>query len=162
MSDVHVETVSSAEQVGNSLAQRLVRHACNADHHAVGFLPYGAVSEAIQEQRMLRLYRNNDCVGYLIWRVRLGEMRVVQVWVREDARQIMHGKILVARAEQIARRRGCYRMRAWVAEDLAANIFWAAIGFKNSTWRWSPRRGSKRRHLLWLRCVASATAYNLG
>lgn len=150
-----VRTYNVHEQDQATLAEDL-RFAGTASKHdadKVGWMPLGAYREATAQRRLVICTNNGDRVGFTLWQYKAGELKLYQVWVRADARLIVHGRSLVSHVEAIAATHGCYRLRAWVAEDLAANLFWAAIGFQNISWRWSPRKTSKRKHLLWIRSI---------
>lgn len=127
--------------------------ASRLDADKVGWMPLQAYREAVQQQRLVICENNGDKVGFILWAISRGELKIYQCWVRKDARLILHGKALVAHVEEIAATYDAYRLRAWVAEDLAANVFWAAIGFENIGWRHSPRPTAKRKHLLWVKSL---------
>lgn len=129
--------------------------AARLDADKVGWLPHQAYREAFLSQRLVIVENNNDRVGFALWQLSRGQLKLYQVWVRQDARLILHGRALVDHVERFAIELGAYRLRAWVAEDLAANTFWKAIGFEHISWRYSPRKHSSRRHLLWVRTTAS-------
>ena len=140
----------------------LADKAIRADGDAIGFLPFGAYEEAASTNRMFSLFRNNDRVGFILWgRNQLRECRILQIWVRSDARLIEHGRALVQHLENAhARRLQLWQLRAWVAEDLAANVFWPQIGFACNSWRWGPAKNG-RRHNLWRRAVDLTTTAQL-
>jgi GNAT superfamily N-acetyltransferase len=127
-------------------------HATQRDAHSIGWLPWAAFDDAATKGRIITLHNNDDLVGFVVWsRNALREIRCVQVWVRADARLILHGRALISELEQIAREQGCWLIRLWCGEDLAANMFWQAIGFTKQNWRRG--RTDHRRHLLWVREV---------
>lgn len=132
----------------------LCDHAIIHDGNAIGFLPHGAYHDATRHGRLFSLLRNNDRVGFLMWSTNaIRECRILQIWVRRDARLIEHGRALIDHLEnEHARRMHSWILRAWVAEDLAANLFWPQIGFTKIGWRWGPAKRA-RRHNLWVRIV---------
>lgn len=124
--------------------------ACRIDGECLGWMPRAAYDAYHARGKILALWNNNDLVGFVVFSANLGELRCLQVWVRRDARLILHGRALVDELERRARKAGCFRLRLWCAIDLAANMFWSALSFQNIGWRWG--RGKKsRRHLLWVR-----------
>lgn len=125
--------------------------ACRIDADKIGWMPHQGYRDGWLQRRLIRVTNNDDQVGFALWALARGELKIFQCWVRPDARMILHGRALIDHLDEIAQRRGAYRLRCWVAEDLAANLFWRAIGFSAKTWRWSPRSTSRRRHLLWTR-----------
>lgn len=135
----------------------LCDHAITRDGHCIGFLPHGAYDDARNHNRLFSLFRNDDRVGFILWSANTTrEVRILQIWVRTDARLIEHGRALIDHLEmQHARRLHAWQLRAWVAEDLAANAFWPQIGFLYRGWRWGPARHA-RRHNLWTRPITSA------
>jgi hypothetical protein len=87
-----------------------------------------------------------------MWVVTERIAKIYMTWVRPDARMILHGRALVDAIEKAAASERCGLISLWCAEDLSANIFWRAIGFTNTNWRYG--RGLKpRRHLLWRRRI---------
>ncbi|MGH9817725.1 MAG: hypothetical protein ACRD6I_16750 [Candidatus Acidiferrales bacterium] len=112
--------------------------ACAVDSDKIGFLTKLAYENYHAAGRIITLRRNDDLVGLCLWSAnQWRELRIIQCWVREDARLILHGRALVdwlELHEAIPRR--SWIMRCWVAEDLAANMFWRAIGFDYAGWRW--------------------------
>lgn len=124
------------------------------DGQCIGWLPTAAYVGAHEQGRIIACYNNGDLVGYILWGANNGIMRCFVVWVRRDARLIIHGKALVQRIEEEGARRGCTRVELWCAVDLAANLFWQAIGFSKICWRWG-RAKKARRHWLWRRAITS-------
>lgn len=127
--------------------------AARIDPDKIGWLPHQAYREAFLQQRLVIVENNDDKVGFALWQSSRGQIKLYQVWVRPDARLILHGKALVHHVERLAIEHSAYRLRAWVAQDLAANTFWRSIGFDNISWRYSTRKHSDRKHLLWVRRV---------
>jgi GNAT superfamily N-acetyltransferase len=118
------------------------------DGHCIGWLPAAAYVGAHNQGRMVACYNNDDLVGYILWGANNGIIRCFIVWVRRDARLLLHGRALVDAIKQEGARRGCCRVELWCAVDLAANLFWQALGFTQVCWRWGrAKRG--RRHWLW-------------
>lgn len=118
------------------------------DGHCIGWLPTAAYVGAHEQGRIVACYNNQDLVGYILWGANNGIIRCFIVWVRRDARLILHGRALVDAIRGIGRSKRCSRIELWCAVDLAANYFWAALGFAKVCWRWGrAKRG--RRHWLW-------------
>jgi len=140
--------------VTNSLRRRaLLRFcysACRIDGECIGWLPAAAYDEAHLAGRLLALWNNDDLVGFLLWSCDGYELRILQIWIRRDARLLLHGRALIEGAEETARAEGAVRLRLWCAIDLAANLFWRALGFRYKCWRWG-RAKKSRRHALWTR-----------
>lgn len=122
------------------------------DGQCIGWLPAAAYVGAHEQGRMVACYNNADLVGYILWGANNGIIRCFVVWVRRDARLVLHGRALVHAIETEGARRGCTRVELWCAVDLAANVFWAALGFTNVCWRWG-RAKRARRHFLWRRRI---------
>jgi len=147
---------------GLKTARLLWGHATQRDAHSIGWLPWAAFDDAASKGRIITLHNNDDLVGFLVWSMnQLRELRCVQVWVRADARLILHGRALINELERIGTEQRCWIMRLWCGEDLAANLFWRALGFEKKNWRRG--RTDRRRHILWVRsirqpaCAAAAT-----
>lgn len=139
----------------NALANalRFARAGSGTDADKVGWIPLAALRQGVVERRLHICYNNDDHVGYCFWQQRYDELKIYQIWVRQDARMILHGRALVDALEAEPRQRAARLVRLWCAEDLAANVFWEAIGFTKKGWRHSPHRTATRRHLLWVRPV---------
>jgi GNAT superfamily N-acetyltransferase len=118
------------------------------DGQCIGWLPTAAYVGAHEQGRMVACYNNADLVGYILWGANNGIIRCFVVWVRRDARLLVHGKALVSAIGNEGLRRGCTRIELWCAIDLAANLFWRALGFDRVCWRWG-RAKRARRHWLW-------------
>lgn len=126
--------------------------ACRIDGHCIGWLPKAAYDEAHLQGRIVALWNNDDLVAFCLHSITNAELRCLQIWVRRDARLILHGRALVSWLDWRARRAGAYRLRLWCAIDLPANLFWRALHFHPQCWRWGPAKRS-RRHILWTRRV---------
>jgi len=124
----------------------------NVDAHCLGWLPRKVYDIRHDEGQIYVCHNNGDHVGHCMWAITDRVAKIYMTWVRPDARMILHGRALVEAIEQAAAKRGCRLISLWCAEDLAANIFWRAIGFTNCGWRFG--RGKKpRRHILWRRDI---------
>lgn len=149
--DLAVHSFTNLNQRQQTELRKIWLHSTTADAHAIGWLPVTAFDVRASNDHVLALYRNDDCVGWTMAtpsRSR-GVLKLYQIWVRPDARILEHGRALVAELLQRARQAHCHMTEAWVAEDLPANLFWAAIGFTRCTWRWGKGVNS-RRHWLWI------------
>ena len=125
------------------------------DANSIGWLPKGAYDNRHDRGEILTLHRNDDLVGFVLMSrpSPYGELRCLQIWVRRDARMILHGRALINKLEEIGRLRHCSCLRLWCAQDLAANLFWATLGFSRRGWRWGPAK-VPRRHNLWWRAIS--------
>ena len=139
----------------------LADFATHTDGHCIGWLPRQAWHNACDSGRMYSLFRNDDRVGWVMWsRNQQRELRILQIWVRSDARLIEHGKALVTHLEEAhARRLHAWQLRAWVADDLAANLFWPQIGFVYKGWRYGPAKHA-RKHRLWTKAMSQLPPTN--
>lgn len=106
-------------------------HAVRLDADKIGWLPYQFYDDCDQAGSLVSVTRDGDLVGFCAFRRPnwSGESKIIQTWVREDARMIEHGRALVARVEEIAAGWAARWLSCWVAQDLAAMRFWPAIGF---------------------------------
>ena len=123
--------------------------ASKLEAYKVGWIPLAAYRGATLQRRLLICFNNEEKVGFCLWKHSFGDMAIYQIWVRPDARLILHGKAIVAKLHDIGQSLNCRLLKLWCAEDLAANIFWLQIAFEKKGWRHGPKRTSKRRHLLW-------------
>ncbi|MGH8743485.1 MAG: hypothetical protein ACREUY_04325, partial [Burkholderiales bacterium] len=70
--------------------------AAKLDAHAIGFLTLAAYEEAHARKKLITLRRNNDLVGFLLFSLnQTRECRILQIWVRNDARLLIHGRMLI-------------------------------------------------------------------
>jgi len=152
-----LEIVEAAADVHQQDLIKLCDHAIINDGNAIGFLPWGAYTDACNHNRLFSLLRNSDRVGFLLWSSNpLREIRILQIWIRSDARLIEHGRALIEHLQNAhARKLRSWQLRAWVAEDLAANLFWPQVGFLRTGWRWG-RAQRGRRHNLWCKPLTAA------
>jgi GNAT superfamily N-acetyltransferase len=132
--------------------------ACRIDGDCLGWLPLAAYQMRHDRGEILAVYNNEDLVGYLLWAQAGNIVKIYHTWVRKDARIIMHGKALAGQLEETAITLGCDRLELWCAVDLAANLFWEAIGFSKIAWRWG-RAKKSRRHYLWRRQTADIVTF---
>jgi GNAT superfamily N-acetyltransferase len=132
------------------------KSACRSDANALGWLPWAAYLNAHGTGRVDVVVNSDDVVGYTIVGDSRGELRIYHCWVRADARMILHGRLLVEAAEARARQAHAWAIGLWCAEDLAANLFWKAVGFERVNWRWGKGK-KRRRHIQWRRLVAPTT-----
>lgn len=123
------------------------------DGHCLGWLPRSAYNARHEEGQIYTCHNNGDHVGHCMWQSHERIAKIFMTWVRPDARLILHGRALVDAIEKEAATRGCSLLSLWCAEDLAANLFWRALGFTNPSWRWG-RGSNPRKHLLWRRPIA--------
>jgi len=126
--------------------------ACRIDGECLGWLPKPAYDQAHIQGRIVVCFNNDDLVGFVLWSCNTAELRCLQVWVRRDARLLLHGRALITWLDAEGRSRTAYRLRLWCAIDLAANHFWKALGFRYLGWRWGRAKNS-RRHALWVRPI---------
>jgi len=113
-----------------------------------------AFERLADEGHLTAVWNNGDLVGHAGWgKGHLGT-QIFHIFVRNDARVLYHANALVDTIE--AETPHSIRTWCWCADDLPANLFWGALGFHNISWRHSPRKTSKRKHLLWARLRPTA------
>lgn len=145
--DIRVASINQLKTHESAELRKLWVHGVHADTNAVGWLPTSVFDTRARSDEVTAVYRNRELVG---WCLR-GEsyarkvMKIYQVWVRPDARVLEHGRALITNICHIAINASCHILEAWVAEDLAANVFWNAIGFTRGVWRWG--RGKSLRKI---------------
>lgn len=99
-----------------------------ANRESVGGLPAPAILERIQRGTVLLAEINDDPVGYVLYDLRDGILRIPQACIQYDARRRKYGEALVARMMQ---RHGesVREVNLRCAADLEANVFWRDMGF---------------------------------
>jgi len=96
---------------------------------AIGWIPWAGIERSHQLGRVSVLHRNDDLVGFLVWGPSQTSTKVFQIWIREDARMLIHGKEMIRQLAEWSLKRGIFRISLWCADDLPANMFWSALGF---------------------------------
>jgi len=126
--------------------RKLWVHGVQADTHAVGWLPTSVFDARAATGEVTAVYRDRELVGWCLRGESLTRkvLKIYQIWVRPDARILEHGRALIADVAKIAHGQKCSYLEAWVAEDLAANVFWKAIGFTRTVWRWGRGRSLRK------------------
>lgn len=98
-----------------------------ANRESVGGLPAPAISERIERGTLLLAEINDDPVGYILYDVRGGVLRIPQACIQYDARRRKYGEALVA--QMLVRHDDVCEINLRCAADLEANVFWRDMGF---------------------------------
>lgn len=107
---------------------QLMKH----DRDALGFIPVGeegGIDRLLKFQRAIVAYNEKEqTVGYALWTVNLAADRtkIHQMCVMDEYRLSGIGRMMVEAIEAKEK----LAMECAVREDLAANMFWPAVGFK--------------------------------
>lgn len=151
---LRLELTINLSETERSAALLFCYSASKLDANSIGWLPKAAYNNRHERGELLTLFNNSDLVGFVLMSrpSPYGELRCLQIWVRRDARMLIHGRALIDELERIGHERHCWLLRLWCAEDLAANLFWEALGFDKRGWRQGPAKVS-RRHNLWVRRI---------
>lgn len=131
---------------------RYATHLQDRNKEALGFLPRTKLEYYAENNRIYLHEENGEPCGYLIrgpWKPRT---KIYQLAVAADARRIEHGIELVAQMLAEATLQQVCELTCWCAADLEANLFWKAIGFKQSKQR-AGGRARRRVHNLYLLAV---------
>ena len=123
----------------------------------LGFLPRIAIAEYADRRQILPAVQNDELAAYaLFYDGRNGHrprrnpftLHVHQICTQYDARRLYHATALINRLIDRANINNFREITAWVANDIPANDFWEAIGFKHVATRLG---GAKRNrvHNLW-------------
>jgi ribosomal protein S18 acetylase RimI-like enzyme len=115
----------------------------------IGFLPAPRLQKYLDAGQLWITDENAEPCGFLVWGNGWPVLRVYQVCVQYDAQRRLHGARLVGRLINKAEREGYDRISCWVADDIAANDFWEAMGFR----KMGERRGGAwrdRKHNAWV------------
>lgn len=109
---------------------RYVEHLARSNYAAIGFIPRPRLEEYAARGQILMAEENDEAAGFLVFGAGWPALKVYQACIQYDARRREHGADLVARLVAEAQRRGCHVISLWCADDLPANEFWRAVGFK--------------------------------
>lgn len=99
---------------------------------SIGFVPRAGLYYAASRGRLVTLSRNDDLVGFVLYGGRGSSARIYQIWVRTDARLLLHGKQLTNWVGRWGMYRGRIRVSLWCLRELPATEFWRAMGFTQS------------------------------
>lgn len=130
-------------------AMSFIKSEARKGRNEIGFIPWQGIERASRLGRVATLYRDGDVVGFLVFGPGSTSAKVFQIWVRQDARILEHGRAMLEGLEQWALDRGLFRISLWCAEDLAANLFWRALAFELTTTRVGGK-SSGRHHNRWV------------
>lgn len=130
---------------------------CRRHYEAIGFLTAQAITEAIDQGRVIIGTENGEPAGYLLFKHRMpdnpGITAIFQAVIQMDARRHSLGRKLVAAVSSTAQLSGNDLVQLWCAEGLEANEFWPAAGFTAQALR---PGGTKRNriHVLWRKTLS--------
>ncbi len=114
-------------------------HKRNSEY--LGFIPNSRIEWYQERGQIIPEYENNELCGYLIWGIGWPWMRIYQACVEYDLRWLGHGKRLVRKAVQIAKKNKCSAITLGCRDTNEAIKFWTALGFEIL----GTRKGGKRR-----------------
>lgn len=122
---------------------------------SIGFVPRAGLYYAASRGRLVTLSRNDDLVGFVLYGGRGSSARIYQIWVRTDARLLLHGRQLTNWVGRWGMYRGRTRVSLWCLRELPATEFWRALGFQKGGVRC--RSIDTRRHQeRWVREISFA------
>ena len=133
---------------------RYVEHLARSNYEAIGFIPRPRLEQYAARGQVLMAQENNEDAGFLVFGNGRLALRIYQACIQYDARRHELGLLLVARLVKEAQRRGAHLISLWCADDLPANNFWRAAGFRCL----ATRAGGKARgriHNEWVLAVAT-------
>ena len=107
---------------------RYVVSLMRANRESVGGMPEPAIQERIDRGTVLLAEINADPVGYVLYDLRGGVLRIPQACIQYDARRRQHGEALI-RAMLARHIDGLREVSLRCAADLEANVFWRDMGF---------------------------------
>lgn len=122
---------------------KFLDHLQAQNKHALGFLPFIALRQAIELGRVFLCYENDEPAGYVIHGPGKRHTKIYQVCVAEDARRIEHGTALIEAVKAVANHHRAHDLTLHCAEDLPANSFWNALGFEPAGRRCKRRDGKR-------------------
>jgi hypothetical protein len=111
------------------------------EFEAIGFIPKPRLEQYERDGNLWIQRENGEPCGFLVWGMGQPIMKVYQVCIQYDARRQKNALDLIAKLTETAKARNCEGISLWCAEELEANAFWKACGF-----RWvMDKQGGKRR-----------------
>lgn len=109
---------------------RYIEDLARSNYEAIGFIPRPRLEEYAARGQILMAEENDESAGFLVFGAGWPTLRIYQACVQYDARRREHGADLVGRLVAEAQKRGCHLISLWCADDLPANEFWEAVGFR--------------------------------
>lgn len=97
------------------------------NRESVGGLPSPAIAERLERGTVEIAFINRDPVGYVLFDIRNGMMRIPQACIQYDARRRAYGVALMSSV--ISSQPDIDKIHLRCAADLEANLFWRAMGF---------------------------------
>ena len=152
MDDTTYARTCDLQAVAHVQAMSFIKSEARKGRKSIGFIPWSGIEKADKLGRVSVLLRNSDLVGFLVYGPGKTSAKVFQVWVREDARMLIHGRKMVEELAEWALHRGLFRISLWCADDLPSNYFWRVLGFKNV----ARRKGGRHSGRMHTRYVQSA------
>lgn len=122
---------------------------------SIGFVPRSGLEYAARRGRLVTLSRNDDLVGFVLYGGRGSSARIYQIWVRADARLLLHGKQLTNWVGRWGMYRGRIRVSLWCLRELPATEFWRAMGFQKGGVR-CQSIDTRRHQTRWVREISYA------
>lgn len=110
---------------------------------SIGFIPYEGLERRVLENNVVVLENNDDPIGFAVVGGQGSSLRCFQIWVRPDARLLLHGRALVDALQRKAARAGKVRLSLWCLESLPSVLFWRALGFQEVARRRRSRKHSR-------------------
>lgn len=98
--------------------------------YCLGFIPAESYPDAMRRHRLIIALENGEPAGFVLWAKRGSVLRFHQTAVTHELRRLKHATSIVTAALNTAEGRAAKSIKLRVAEDLQANSFWKAIGFK--------------------------------
>ena len=99
-------------------------------YEQIGFLPEPRLRAYWQAGQLWLDQENDEPCGFLVWGNGYPVLRVYQVCIQYDAQRRLHASRLVGRLIRKAESEGYDAISCWVADDIPANDFWRAMGFR--------------------------------
>lgn len=101
------------------------------NYTGLGFIPQPRIEEYVKNNQVFFEYEGGLKSGYCIVGSGKGKtLKIYQHCIEAELRRLKHGKELFKKIEHEARKRGYEHIHLRVRENLEANKFWKAIGFK--------------------------------
>lgn len=101
-----------------------------ADGHALGFLPLSVMMDAIVKDRVLIEMEHAEPTGFLWWSRTNERLKVWMIAIQQDNRRIYHARNLLLALFSLTQNQEATSIQLRCADDLEANHFWKAVGFK--------------------------------
>ncbi|MEM5880925.1 MAG: GNAT family N-acetyltransferase [Candidatus Aenigmatarchaeota archaeon] len=102
----------------------------NKNRDAIGFIPSHRYKEYYYKRKILIEFENDEPCGFCLFSGKDEYLKIYQIVIEYDLRRLKHATNLVNKIFNKAIQLNKRVISLYCADDLEANLFWKALGFK--------------------------------